>query len=270
MRKGIFKIGTNMNIETKVGVLFFLTFALVVSFAYLLGAFNPFSSPYTLNVMYNFAGGIEVGSPVRVMGIKAGKVEDIVFHPEMKMPGGEEVKLNIKISISKSAWSSIRKDSRFYINLAGIIGEKYIEVSPGTLDSPHIQSGDIVRGEDPPRIDQFLSQSYGLAKQLINFFEENKAQMSNTIKTMESLVIHFNKTLMLLEKTSNQKQLKELLKNIVQISGDIAAISHGLRSEETEETLSLIKEMIWRLKELDKEAIKKFLQEEGIKARIAL
>lgn len=259
-----------MSTETKVGILFFLTFALVVSFAYILGAFNPFSSQHTLNVMYNFAGGIEVGSPVRVMGIKAGKVEKIIFHPEMKMPDGEEVKLNIKISISKSAWSSIRKDSRFYINLAGIIGEKYIEISPGSLDSPQMQSGDTIRGEDPPRIDQLLSQSYGLASKLINFFEKNKSQMSNTIKTMENLVVNFNKTLMLLEKTSNQAQLTELLKNITQISGDIAAISHDLRSKETEETLSLVKELIWRLKELDKEAIKKFLQEEGIKARIAL
>jgi phospholipid/cholesterol/gamma-HCH transport system substrate-binding protein len=120
-----------MKAEVKVGLMFVAAIALVVGFAFYLGAINPFSDTNDLNVAYNYAGGIEVGSPVRVMGIKVGKVKEIRFDSESKLPNGEEVKLLLKISVSKKAWATIRKDSQFFINLAGVIGEKFIEISPG-------------------------------------------------------------------------------------------------------------------------------------------
>ena len=58
--------------EAKVGFLLFATLMLTGVFAWLLGASNPFKRTVTFYVNYNFAGGIEVGSPVRVAGIKVG------------------------------------------------------------------------------------------------------------------------------------------------------------------------------------------------------
>ena len=113
-----------MKIETKVGLLFTAAIAMVVIFAWLMGVVNPFTNTYNLYVQYNFAGGIEIGSPVRVMGIKIGKVERIDFVPDQKDSQGNEVKLKIKISVDKKAKETIRKGSKFFINLAGIIGEK--------------------------------------------------------------------------------------------------------------------------------------------------
>ena len=168
---------------------------MVAIFAFYLGAFNPFSNANQLTVLYNFAGGIEVGSPVRVMGIKVGKVKSIDFDPEAKSPDGEEVKLRILITIDKSAWKTVRRDSKFFINLAGVIGEKFIEVSPGTLSEPELKSGQIVRGEDPPRVDQLISQSYGLAGKIFEFVENNEASVIDTINTMNKLVLNLNKTL---------------------------------------------------------------------------
>ena len=117
-----------MKPETKVGILFLLAVGLVVGFAWTLGILNPFSNAHHLNITFNYAGGIEVGSPVRVMGIKVGKVNSIRFDPNLKDEKGEEVKLVIDISIDKKAWETVRSDSKFFINLAGIIGEKFIEI----------------------------------------------------------------------------------------------------------------------------------------------
>ena len=61
-----------MKAELKVGILFIVSTILVALFALYLGVLNPFSNSHEINVAYNFAGGIEVGSPVRVMGIKVG------------------------------------------------------------------------------------------------------------------------------------------------------------------------------------------------------
>lgn len=257
-----------MKVETKVGLLAVGSILLVVIFAYMMGLISPFSDSYNLNLMYNYAGGIEEGSPVRVMGIKVGKVRKITFSPDFKTEKGEEVKLRIEISISKKAWSSVRKDSQFFINLAGVIGEKFIEISPGAQDAPELENNAYVRGEDPPRIDQLISQSYGLAGKIIEMVEKNEGSVTNTIAQLNTLVTNFNKTLILVDKTSKNKDISRLLDNAIKISDDVAYLTGGLRSKKAEDTYELLHKLLFRLEPLDGPAIRKFLQQEGVRARI--
>ena len=257
-----------MKAETKVGLLFLTAIVLVVGFAYYLGALNPFSNANELRLAYNFAGGIEVGSPVRVMGIKVGKVTSIKFDPGMKMPDGEEVKLEITVRINKDAWQTVRSDSKFYINLAGVIGEKFIEVTPGTTAAGELQPGGLVRGEDPPRIDQLISQSYGLAGKILDMVEKNEGSVVDTIAQMNKLVDNLNKTLVLLEKTSKNKEFAKIVSNVATITEDLTIATSKLRGPEAEKTMQLMHTLIWRLEGLDDKAIKKFLQQEGIKAKL--
>src|SRR4051812_48757397 len=83
--------------EAKVGGLILITAIIAFAFAWMIGIKNPFSSTVDLYVTYNFAGGIEVGSPVRVSGIKVGKVEKIEFfvpndkkNVALQEPGSDE------------------------------------------------------------------------------------------------------------------------------------------------------------------------------------
>jgi phospholipid/cholesterol/gamma-HCH transport system substrate-binding protein len=257
-----------MRAETKVGILFLVTLMGVIVFAFLLGLFNPFTSRQLLHVMYNFAGGIEVGSPVRVMGIKVGKVTQIDFMPDYKTPSGEEVKLRVTIGLDKSAWPTIRKDSKYYINMAGVIGETFLEISPGSYNEPQISPGDYVRGEDPPRVDQLISQSYGLAGKMIELLEKNEGTVVNVISQIDSLLNNFNKTLNQLDKVTNNKEVSRLLDNSIRITDDVAYFTGQLRTKKAEETFNLIHRLIFRLEDLDAKSIKKFFQEEGIKARL--
>jgi phospholipid/cholesterol/gamma-HCH transport system substrate-binding protein len=257
-----------MKPEVKVGLMFVLAIALLATFAFYLGALNPFSNSYELNVAYNYAGGIEVGSPVRVMGIKVGKVKEIHFDPNGKMPNGEETKLNIRISISKDAWPTIREDSQFFINLAGVIGEKFIEVSPGTLAKSELKNNQVVRGEDPPRIDQLISQSYGLAGKIFKIVDKNEGSVVETIKMMNDLVGNLNKLLKQVDQTTQNKKAMQIVANIATISEDMAFFTQKMRTEDGQKTLELMKKLIWRLEKLDGPEIRKFLQEEGIKAKL--
>lgn len=257
-----------MNSQTKVGLLFLGVVALVIGFALAIGSFSPFSNSRELIVAYNFAGGLEVGSPVRVMGIKVGRVKSINFKPNFKMPDGEEVQLLVSVAISKKAWPTIRKDSRYYINLAGVIGEKFLEITPGTSDAGPVRSGEIVRGEDPPRIDQLISQSYSLAGKILDLVDKNEGSVVHTIETMNRLVVNFDKALQQLQKTSKNKDVQRILENLGVVSSDMAFFSQKLRSPKGQDTLALINELIHRLKPLDAKAIKKFLQDDGIRAKI--
>lgn len=258
-----------MKPQTKVGMMFVGALVLVVVFAFALGKLNPFSNAYVLKLAFNFAGGIEVGSPVRVMGIKVGKVRSIEFNPEFKMPEtGEEVKLMITISVDRRAWSSLRSDSHFFINLAGVIGEKFLEVSPGSLEKAELKDGQILRGEDPPRIDQLISQSYALAGKVLDMVNKNEGSVVETIETLNKLVINFDKALKQLEKTSRDPEITKIVKNLSIIMSDGAFFTQKLRTPEGMETMALINKLIKRLEPLDGPVIKKFLQEDGIKAKL--
>jgi phospholipid/cholesterol/gamma-HCH transport system substrate-binding protein len=257
-----------MKVETKVGVLVFVAIIAVVLFGYWVGLYNPFTNQDKLHVMYNYAGGIEVGSPVRVMGIKVGKVNSIEFKSDYKTEKGEEVKLEVIISVEKKAWKSIRADSQYFINLAGVIGEKFLEISPGSSDAAELKPGQYVRGEDPPRIDQLISQSYGLAGKIIEIIEKNEGTLTSTIAQIDRLLTNFNKTMQLLDKTRNNKEIEKMISNIVVISENVAYLTSQLKIKKAEDTFELLNKLIWRLEPLDKEAIKKFFQEEGIRARI--
>ncbi|MGE0762815.1 MAG: MlaD family protein [Bdellovibrionales bacterium] len=257
-----------MKPETKVGLLFLGAFIMAILFAYVLGAVNPFSNSHQLSVAYNFAGGIEVGSPVRVMGIKVGKVRAIQFAPDQKMPSGEEVKLLLTVSIDKEAWPTLREDSRFYINLAGVIGEKFLEITPGSSASELLKPGGLVRGEDPPRIDQLISQSYGLAGKVIDMIEKNEGSVVNIIETINKLVVNMDKALRQLDKTANNKDINAMFKNMQTIMDDSAFFTQKLRSPEGQASLAILNQLLKRMEPLDAKAIRKFLQEEGIKAKM--
>src|SRR3954449_5665581 len=102
--------------EAKVGCLILATAALAVTFAWVIGIQNPFNQSTSFYVTYNFAGGIEVGSPVRVSGIKVGKVERIDFFSPVDAkliahlePGSDQLEggkaitpLKVKVSVHKN------------------------------------------------------------------------------------------------------------------------------------------------------------------------
>jgi phospholipid/cholesterol/gamma-HCH transport system substrate-binding protein len=156
-----------MKPEIRVGILVVATAVVLVLFGWLIGIKNPFQATQTLYLTYHFAGGIEVGSPVRVSGIKVGRVEKIEFFSEMdaksapKEPGSPEdelegkevVPVKLRISIRNDAARGIREDSKFYINLAGIIGERYIEITPGSKTAKPLKAGAVVAGVGPQPLD---------------------------------------------------------------------------------------------------------------------
>jgi phospholipid/cholesterol/gamma-HCH transport system substrate-binding protein len=254
--------------EFWVGSLVLLAVALMVVFGLLMGVIGPFSKDSKYKLLYGFAGGVEVGSPVRVSGVKVGKVESIEFLPSPMVSTGEHsgapANLMVQISVSTKAAPSIRKDSRFYVNMAGIIGERYIEVSPGSMQSEALVSGSTVRGVDPPRIDQLLSQGYGVFGQIQDFIEENQETLGEFLTELNGFLKEANQLL----KGKDRRKLLQLVDNLNDLTGDLKGLTHRLNDEKTKETIEQLSELIRRAHSIDKPVLKKFLQEEGIKARI--
>jgi phospholipid/cholesterol/gamma-HCH transport system substrate-binding protein len=275
--------GIKISNEAKVGGLIVLTAVVAFAFAWIIGVRNPFSGTLQFYVTYNFAGGIEVGSPVRVSGIKVGKVERIEFFQpvdpkavSLQEPGSDPSEdgkvispLKVRISVSREATPGLRHDSRFYINLAGIIGERYIEITPGHRSSPAITDGEVLAGVDPPRIDQLISQSFDLAGKIKDIIDENKGDITRSIELLYKLSGNLNKTLQWVDKSKIFKtDLSQLIENLIAITASIRQVTDKTDSPEGKKSLKLMYDLLWRLEPLDSKTVRGFLQKEGIKVQL--
>lgn len=241
-----------------VGALALTAIGLMVVFAWLMGAVGPFKQKSYYDVMYGFASGVEVGSPVRVSGVKVGRVESIDFVSALDQGAA----LKLRISVSKVASNSVRADSKFYINMAGIIGQRYIEITPGQGEL--IPPGSKLRGIDPPRIDQLLSQGYGVFGQIEEFLSQNQETISSFLNEFKKMMSEMNKIL----GGKDKKKVVALLSDLAAISSDVRRFTTDLSNEKAQKFFERLSVLIERAHEIDKPALKQFLQEEGIRARI--
>lgn len=271
--------------EVKVGSLVLGTGILAVAFAWALGIQNPFRQTREIFVTYHFAGGIEIGSPVRVSGVKVGKVEAIEFFAKptqptkptsLQEPGSadtdpqlEPTPVKLKISILEKAAVGVRSDSRFYINMAGIIGERYIEITPGKSSSPMLKHGDVVAGVDPPRIDQLISQSFDLAGKIVELVDENKEGLSRSIELLYKLSKNLNQTLKWVDQSKLfQSDIGKLIDNLIDVTSHVKKVTGKVETPEGKKTLDLMYRLLWRLEPLDSQTVRQFLQKEGVKVQL--
>lgn len=218
-------------------------------------------------VRYGFAGGVDLGAPVRVAGIKVGKVESIDFLPRPAAPehaGEAAPAVQLRVSVSPEAAAMVREDSRFYVNIAGIIGERYVEIVPGSAEVPELADGAVVRGVDPPRIDQLLSQGYGVFGKILSFLERNEKTFDGLLGDAEKLLGEVAKTL----SGSEKKRLFTLVENLGGLAGDLRVLAKNLNDPKAQRTFEQLGDLVERLHTIDKRTLQKFLQEEGVRARV--
>jgi phospholipid/cholesterol/gamma-HCH transport system substrate-binding protein len=259
-----------MTSQSKVALLFLFALLSIVVFVSFIGQFALFGQYKRLTVAYNFVGGLEEGSHVRLMGVKVGKVDKVEFKPDYKTASGEEVKLHIHIKVKEKAWSVIKEDSQFYINMAGIIGEKYLEISPGLSRSKPLKEGSVVRGMDPPRVDQLISQGYALAGKILSVVEDNEGSVTTTIGSISELVTGLNKVLTSVDSMMGDKEARKLLKEVRSLAREMNMLMQDANRGQIKSMIKVMRKLMGKLEKIEEDDIRDFLQVEGIKARVAL
>ena len=102
---------------------------------------------YPLNLYFDSAAGLEQNSQVRVAGVRVGDVEKVALE------NGKA-----KVTFRLPSHVVLYKDAKAYLKSEGFLGEKYIEIVPGTPGNPKVEpNGGIEQGAPPIDVDQFLS-----------------------------------------------------------------------------------------------------------------
>jgi len=138
------------NLEIVVGLFMVIGF---VSFAWLsvrLGDIDIFG-PKTYEVTANFGSvsGLKTGAIVEIAGVQVGKVADISFDPKA---------YEAKVALSINQGVILQEDSIASVRTAGIIGDRYIDISPGGSDDLISDGGRILETESAINLEELVSK----------------------------------------------------------------------------------------------------------------
>ena len=109
-----------------------------------------------VTAVFDSVAGLDAKSAVRVAGVRVGKVTKIDLRPD----GKAEVEMEIDRDVQLHA------NSQAHVANLGLLGEKYIELDPGTQNTPVIadqQQPVVLRGTQPATIDEVTDQISAIA-----------------------------------------------------------------------------------------------------------
>lgn len=150
-----------------------------------------FRKGVSIKVLYDHIGALNVGSWVRKSGVKVGSVTRLEINKKDQR--------SVYVTITMKSGQIVRKADRFAIVVRGLMGDQYIEIFPGPLDSPAAPQGYIFKGE--PMLDTSSLLTSGMdmlndvgksIKIIADILTSNKASIDNTILNLEGTSKNLN------------------------------------------------------------------------------
>jgi phospholipid/cholesterol/gamma-HCH transport system substrate-binding protein len=143
--------------QLKVGSMILLAVLVMGVALYKLGkAVNLFSKRYDLQAYLKEAGGLRVGGSVMVAGQLAGTIKEITLLP-VDMDTTRNVKL--VVGIDQKMQTQVRGDSKARVKTLGLLGDKIIDISPGTPKFAPLKGGDTLHVVEALDYDQILTKA---------------------------------------------------------------------------------------------------------------
>ena len=138
----------------RVGIFVLVSVLAFLGTIYALGArARLFESRYTIYADFTQVAGLADGATVRLAGIQIGRVSNITLSSE---PGG---KVRVAMSVARQYGNRIRKNSIARVATQGLLGDKIVEISVGTAETPPVQAGEVLATLDPFEITDAFAQS---------------------------------------------------------------------------------------------------------------
>ncbi|MEY4975746.1 MAG: putative phospholipid transporter-binding protein MlaD [Pseudomonadota bacterium] len=121
------------------------------------------NSQYQVSARFDNIGGLKAGAAVKSAGVRVGRVQAIDF---------DNQSFQARVTMSLDAAHQFPKDSSLKILTSGLLGEQYVDISPGA-DEKNLGAGDRIAS----------TQSAVVLENLIGQFLYNKAAEPAPAKT---------------------------------------------------------------------------------------
>lgn len=195
--------------EAKVGLFVLAGIALLAYMSLRLGGIRlGRAEGYTLHVTFDSAAGLDKDASIRVAGVEVGKVKEIAL---------KDSRARLTLQINKGM--EIRKDFMAVLTTKGLLGEKYLELIPGSPNAPLLEDGsELTSTKTYVGMDTLMTVLSEVAGDLKNVSEtlgkvlggsEGEVTLRNILKNIEGISAQLNKTI-----ASNDERLDRIMTNL--------------------------------------------------------
>jgi len=139
-----------LNLEILVGLFMIAGFLCFAWLSVKLGDIDLFGPPtYSVTANFGSVSGLKPGAIVEIAGVRVGKVAAIRFDAE---------KYEAKVELEIERGVNLQEDSIASIRTAGIIGDRYVDISPGGAEKLIGPGGRVVETESAINLEELVSK----------------------------------------------------------------------------------------------------------------
>ena len=217
-----------MKNETKVGIVIVLGLIAFATSIFILSGVRVFEKGYQVNILFNDIQGLLKQAKVQVAGVNVGYVKDITLD-------GQKAKVTIWLERSVK----IHSGTNAYIFSSGIIGVKFIQLTPGDETLGLLKDNDTITGIDPISIDKMFEKTQVAVNSLLDSLKG-----ITTDSSIKAIIENLNKFSM---------DLNRISADVKVITGDMKAVSKSVRGYTTDgRTDNIIKRLDSSITSLEK------------------
>ncbi len=141
------------------------------------GGKGIFSREVTFFGTFKHVKGLNFGSEVSLAGFRVGTVSKV------QIGDLKNKELIVEFTVTKEMVDKIREDSIAMIKTSGVLGDKYIEISLGSPESPQAKWGTFLKTEEPADL---LSKTGDMMEDIGKNFKDN-GQFSQLIQNLNQV-----------------------------------------------------------------------------------
>ncbi len=210
----------NLGQDIRVGIAVFVGLVMIAISVFVLGGSSDlFEERYRLNASFADISGLREGAVVRLAGIDVGEVGRIEFASDP-----EEKRVFVQVQLIERFRPRIRKDSVALISTEGVLGDKYITLTVGSMDEDMLEDDDWIETDEPleflsymERAGEVLDNSAGIAKKVNLMLGEDQesaqASMASAVKTLDALLAQLESGDGLIHALMYDKDLADSVRN---------------------------------------------------------
>jgi phospholipid/cholesterol/gamma-HCH transport system substrate-binding protein len=183
--------------EVKSGILVIACFVLLVFLTFKVSDFRGLAQTQEYKIHFNFIAGLEKNAPVHFAGFSVGTIKSIAIHD-----GNPAVEVIVQVDKS----TPVRRDSQAFVETLGLLGEKFILLTPGSPSAPRLEPGGVLRGIDPLPLHRLTNQIDELSRNLVPLTGKANKILEGHEKDFEAILVNLN------EASQNLKEMTRDLK----------------------------------------------------------
>lgn len=207
------------RLELKVGALFAAAIAGVLALLWMMGELR-LARGSELAVDFSHTGGVVKGAPVKVGGIAVGKVERMILYPERRDQDGSPLPVRMELSVERASMSALREDAAVVVATQGPLGEAYLELQVGSLQTAPLSPGRALRGNDSVRFELVAARLANFLQAAGRVLDEDPKALSTFVGGMTRLSGSVSEIL-----TENRGEIHALSAELLAAAKDLRAVA---------------------------------------------